>query len=114
MGLVRLGSGAISSADCDVFGRAHIGYFIGRVSDGVPALAASFRGPDAPPRAGNIGGAVLEYRIAHHAHPKAGDRFEIRSGLAAIELPDAAHRALDARSGHGSGLGQRRGHRGRR
>ena len=85
LGLVRLRSGAISSGDCDVFGRANIGFFIGRVSDGVPALATAFRGPDAPPRAGNIGGAVLEYRIAYRAHPRAGDRFEIRSGLAGVD-----------------------------
>ncbi len=83
--LVRLGSGAVSSGDCDVFGRARVGFFIGRVSDGVPALATSFRGPDAPPRAGNVGGAVLEYRIAYRAHPRAGDRFEIRSGLAGVD-----------------------------
>ena len=85
MGLVRLGSGAISISDCDVFGRARIGFFVGRVSDGVPALATAFRGPRAPARPDNIGGAVLEYRIAYRVHPKAGDRFEIRSGLAAID-----------------------------
>ena len=84
LGLVRLGAGAISSADCDVFGRARTGFFIGRVADGVPALATAFRGPNALPRPGNIGGAVLEYRIAYRAHPRAGDRFEIRSGLADV------------------------------
>jgi acyl-CoA thioester hydrolase len=105
LGLVRLGSGAVSSADCDVFGRARIGFFIGRVSDGVPALAASFRGPDAPPRAGNIGGAVLEYRIAHRAHPKAGDRFEIRSGLAGVDTRTQriVHWMLDPATGQAWG-----------
>jgi acyl-CoA thioester hydrolase len=105
LGLVRLGSGALSSADCDVFGRARIGFFIGRVSDGVPALAASFRGPDAPPRAGNIGGAVLEYRIAYRAHPRAGDRFEIRSGLAGIDsrTQHIVHWMLDPATGQAWG-----------
>ena len=105
LGLVRLGSGAISSADCDVFGRTQIGFFIGRVSDGVPALAASFRGPDAPPRAGNIGGAVLEYRIAYRAHPRAGDRFEIRSGLAGIDsrTQRIVHWMLDPATGQAWG-----------
>jgi len=84
LGLVRLGSGAIATGDCDVFGRARIGFFIGRVSDGVPALAAAFRAPDAAPRTGNIGGAVLEYRIAYRLHPRAGDRYVIRSGLAGV------------------------------
>jgi acyl-CoA thioester hydrolase len=101
LGLVRLGSGALSSADCDVFGRARIGFFIGRVSDGVPALAAALRGPDAPPRAGNIGGAVLEYRIAYRAHPRAGDRFEIRSGLADVgsRTQHIVHWILDPATG---------------
>jgi acyl-CoA thioester hydrolase len=105
LGLVRLGSGALSSADCDVFGRARIGFFIGRVSDGVPALAAAFRGPDAPPRPGNIGGAVLEYRIAYRAHPRAGDRFEIRSGLAGIDsrTQHIVHWMLDPATGQAWG-----------
>jgi acyl-CoA thioester hydrolase len=105
LGLVRLGSGALSSADCDVFGRASPSFFIGRVSDGVPALAASFRGPDAPPRAGNIGGAVLEYRIAYRAHPRAGDRFEIRSGLAGVDArtQHIVHWMLDPATGQAWG-----------
>ena len=32
-----------------------------------------------------MGGAVLEYRIVYRAHPRAGDRFEIRSGLAGVD-----------------------------
>ena len=101
LGLVHLGSGALSTADCDIFGRARIGFFIGRVSDGVPALAASFRGPDAPPCPGNIGGAVLEYRIAHRAYPRAGDRFVIRSGLAGVDArtQHIVHWMLDPATG---------------
>ena len=95
----------ISSGDCDVFGRARIGFFIGRVSDGVPALATAFRGADAPPRAGNIGGAVLEYRIAYRAHPQAGDRFEIRSGLADVgaRTQRIVHWMLDPATGEAWG-----------
>jgi acyl-CoA thioester hydrolase len=101
LNLVRLGSGAVTSADCDVFGRARTGFFIGRISDGVPALAASFRGPDAPPRAGNLGGAVLEYRIDYRAYPRAGDRFEIRSGLAGVDArtQHIVHWMLDPATG---------------
>ncbi len=105
LGLVRLGSGAVSSDDCDVFGRARTGFFIGRVSDGVPALATSFRGADAPVRPGNIGGAVLEYRIAYRAYPRAGDRFEIRSGLADVDARTQriAHWMLDPATGEAWG-----------
>jgi acyl-CoA thioester hydrolase len=62
-------------------------FFIGRVSDGIPALRAFLRsdGPaeSTAPTEG-VGGAVLEYRVAYHTLPQAGDRFEIRSGLADV------------------------------
>ena len=105
LGLVRLASGAVSSADCDVFGRAETGFFIGRVSDGVPAFAASMRAPESSVRAGNIGGAVLEYRLVYRAYPKAGDRFEIRSGLASVDsrTQRIVHWMLDPATGHAWG-----------
>jgi acyl-CoA thioester hydrolase len=85
--LIPLGAGAIGAGDCDVFGRMRPEVMIGRVSDGVPGLGAVLRGGTggaAPRRPSGIGGAVLEYRIAYLAWPKAGDRYVIRSGLAAV------------------------------
>jgi acyl-CoA thioester hydrolase len=84
LGLMRIGLGAISTAECDAFGRMRPELFIGRVSDGIGRLVAGYRAvvshhaPAPPPRAG---GAVLEYRLAQFEWPRAGDRFELRSGL---------------------------------
>ncbi|HRD27170.1 MAG TPA: thioesterase family protein [Caulobacter sp.] len=84
LGLVRIAQGAVSPADCDLFGRMRAEQFIGRVSDGISRLIRSFRetvvsGAAEPPS--RVGGAVLEYRLIHLDWPRAGDRLEIRSGL---------------------------------
>jgi acyl-CoA thioester hydrolase len=104
LGLVRLGAGAIGVGDCDVFGRMRPEVMVGRVSDGVASLGAM-------PHAGSadgvqehrsgIGGAVLEYRIAYLAWPRAGDRYMIRSGLAAVgdKTRNYVHWMLDPETG---------------
>jgi acyl-CoA thioester hydrolase len=107
-GLVPLGVGAIGVADCDVFGRARPEVIVGRVSDGVSGLAAVLRaGPDQQTyqRAPGIGGAVLEYRIAYLAWPRAGDRYVIRSGLAAVDdkTQNYIHWILDPETGRAWG-----------
>lgn len=84
LGLIRIAQGAVSPADCDLFGRMRAEQFIGRVSDGISRLIRSFRetvvsGAAEPPS--RVGGAVLEYRLIHLDWPRAGDRLEIRSGL---------------------------------
>lgn len=108
MGLIRLGAGAVGPQDCDVFGRMRPELFIGRVSDGVPRMAAVFRQTvteaiaDAP---ANVGGAVLEYRLAHLAWPRAGDRFVIRSGVADVDsrAQHMVHWLLDPDTGRAWG-----------
>jgi acyl-CoA thioester hydrolase len=102
--LIRLGAGAVGLVDCDVFGRMRPEIFIGRVSDGVPTLAAALRadpGQPAPARPPRVGGAVLEYRVAYQAWPRCGDRFEIRSGLAAVgdKTQTLVHWMLDPQTG---------------
>ena len=104
LGLIRLGGGAVGPADCDVFGRMRPELFIGRVSDGVPALGAALRAPEPgspTDRPSGVGGAVLEYRVVYLAWPRAGDRFEIRSGLAAVgeRTQNLVHWMLDPESG---------------
>lgn len=102
LGLIRLGSGAVGPADCDVFGRMRPDIFIGRVSDGVPALGAALRAGDGDGhRPDGVGGAVLEYRIVYHAWPGSGDRLEIRSGLAAVDerAQRLVHWMLDPETG---------------
>ena len=87
LNLMRLGSGAVGVVDCDIFGRMRPEFFIGRVSDGVAGLGAALRARPGEPvdeRPNGVGGAVLEYRIAYKSWPRAGDRFEVRSGLAAV------------------------------
>lgn len=107
--LLRLGAGAIGAADCDVFGRMRPEVMIGRVSDGVPGLGAILRagtGSEAvSERPSGFGGAVLEYRIAYLAWPRAGDRYVIRSGLAAVgdKTHHYVHWMLDPDSGRAWG-----------
>jgi acyl-CoA thioester hydrolase len=103
LGLIRLGSGAVGVADCDVFGRMRPDCFIGRVSDGIPGLSAKLRSADgkAPLERHGVGGAALEYRVSYSAWPRAGDRFEIRSGLAGLgeRTQRLVHWILDPQSG---------------
>ncbi len=107
LGLARIGAGAVTSADCDIQGRARTDFFIGRVSDGVPTLAATLRG-NAGPRPENVGGAVLEYRLVYQTWPRAGDRFEIRSGLADVDsrTQRMVHWMLDPESGKAWGTAE--------
>ena len=82
--LLGVGLGVVSPLDCDVFGRMRPELFIGRVSDGIGSLVGPLRdivAAHAPSPPQRTGGAVLEYRLAHLDWPRAGDRFEIRSGL---------------------------------
>jgi len=111
LGLVAIGAGAVSNQDCDVFGRMRAEQFIGRVSDGIPALvnvnrAIVLSGLDAPPA--NVGGAVLEYRLVHLAWPRAGDRVVIRSGLAGADhrTQRMIHWMLDPESGKAWGTSE--------
>lgn len=109
--LIRIAQGAISPADCDLFGRMRPEMFIGRVSDGIPRLIRSFRdtvvsgAAEAPKR---VGGAVLEYRLIHLDWPRAGDRLEIRSGLkdADTRTKRMVHWMIDPASGKPWGVSE--------
>jgi acyl-CoA thioester hydrolase len=88
LGLKRIGLGALTPTDCDVFGRMRAEQFIGRVSDGIGAFIGPFRDivvahADSKPE--RVGGAVLEYRLVQLGWPRAGDRIELRSGLVGTE-----------------------------
>lgn len=111
LGLIRIAMGAIGLPDVDVFGRMRAEQFIGRVSDGIPRLVGSFRetasetAADKPTR---TGGAVLEYRIVYLDWPSAGDRVEIRSGLAAVDARTQRlmHWMLDPETGKAWGTSE--------
>ena len=84
LGLKRIGLGALSPTECDVFGRMRAEQFIGRVSDGIGSFIGPFRDvivDHADHKPTRFGGAVLEYRLAYLRWPRAGDRVELRSGL---------------------------------
>nr|WP_295109361.1 thioesterase family protein [uncultured Caulobacter sp.] len=84
LNLARIGLGGLLPSDCDVYGRMRAEQFIGRVSDGIGAFIHPFRDvvvEHAEHKPARMGGAVLEYRIAYLAWPRAGDRVDIRSGL---------------------------------
>ena len=100
MDLFRLASGAFGAQDCDVFGRVEAHHIIGRIADGVPSLAGLLGGRVGP-RPANLGGAVLEYRLAYADWPRAGDRYVVRSGLIGFDerAQHLAHWMLDPESG---------------
>ena len=109
LGLARLSAGAFGMPDLDVFGRMRPELFIGRLSDGVPGMALAFRGGgEAVDRPANVGGAVIEYRLAHRTWPRAGDRFEVRSGLADVDgrTQKLVHWMLDPVSGKAWGTAE--------
>ncbi len=111
LGLVRIAQGAVAPADCDVFGRMAAEQFIGRVSDGIPRLVRGFRetvsgaAEETPKR---VGGAVLEYRLVHLDWPRAGRRFEIRSGLKSADArtKTMVHWMLDPDTGKAWGTSE--------
>ena len=86
LGVRCIGMGAVPPQHLDVHGRMAPHWIIGRVSDSVPNLLFEWRKKVAE-AAGNLrmGAAVLEYRIRYHAWPRAGDLFEIYTGLGGVE-----------------------------
>ncbi|MDQ0466277.1 acyl-CoA thioester hydrolase [Caulobacter ginsengisoli] len=109
--LTRIGLGAFAPQDCDVFGRAGAEQFIGKVSDGVGTLVHGFRATvveHAPPTSGEIGGAVVEYRLLYLDWPRAGARFDIRSGLVGAndKVMRMVHWMLDPQSGRPWGVSE--------
>jgi len=111
LGLLRIALGAIGRSDVDNFGRMGVEQFIGRVSDGIPSIIGAFRDTvagKAPAKPQRIGGAVLEYRLVHLDWPRAGDRVEIRSGLAGFDARTKrmVHWMLDPETGKAWGTSE--------
>ncbi|WP_454761567.1 thioesterase family protein [Caulobacter segnis] len=104
LNLPRIGLGGLLPSDCDVYGRMRAEQFIGRVSDGIGAFIHPFRDvvvEHAEHKPARMGGAVLEYRIAYLAWPRAGDRVDIRSGLMSTDARTmrVVHWMLDPATG---------------
>ena len=83
MGLQRYGAGTFGGQECDVFGRVGAHHVMARISDGAAQAIADTRlaMAQATPGAPTIGVAVVEYRLAYLERPRAGDRYDMRSGL---------------------------------
>ncbi len=85
LGFRTMGLGVIAEAECDD-GRLRPEHYIGRISDGMPNLWG-LTGGDATTsarEAGELGGAVLEYRLEVLAPPGPGDVFRQLSGIRAV------------------------------
>ena len=87
LGLIRYGSGVFMPQDCDAFGRVSATQIMGRMGDGAAQAVASTReaAGSITPGGQPIGLAVVEYRLVYFDWPRAGDRFDVRSGLRVAE-----------------------------
>lgn len=81
LGLAESGRGVVLVQHCDAFGRMRAEGFMSRMSDAMPNLFASRPRPAGDLPRERAGGAALEYRLVHHAWPRAGDRLALRSGF---------------------------------
>jgi len=104
LGMGAIAMGAFNGQDCDVFGRMRAELFIGRISDGIPAIVGPSQAvvyEHLDPKPARMGGAVLEYRMAHLDWPRAGDRFVICSGMAGAtsRVHRLVHWMLDPETG---------------
>ena len=107
IGLRRTGLGAVSAADCDGFGRMRTELMMARLSDGIPHVFEGQR-PAAADLGKRAGGAALEYRLIHLDWPRAGDRVELRSGVAGgdARFRRLIHWLLDPDSGRPWGVAE--------
>jgi acyl-CoA thioester hydrolase len=86
LGMTQTGLGIVSDAACDRAGQMRTDQFIARISDATRLVTGVFHqaaaaGDGAPAR---IGSAGVEVRLRYFEHPRAGDRFVIRAGLAEV------------------------------
>lgn len=103
LGLAVTGRGVVLAAQCDPFGRMLTEGFMQRLSGAIPNLFAQAGRPggEGSERLARQGGAAMEYRILHHAWPRAGDRLELRSGIGGgdARIQRIFHWVLDPDSG---------------
>ncbi|WP_369058474.1 thioesterase family protein [Caulobacter sp. 73W] len=104
LGLGRIGLGVIGPQDCDVFGRMRPEVYIGRVSDGAAFVVGAPRAAiieHAEQQPARVGGAVLELHQTFTSWPRAGQRFELRSGVLGAQTRtfEVIHWLLDPDTG---------------
>ena len=87
LSLMHIATGAFAARDCDVFGRMEAQHFMARIASGSSTEGQSLRvavAEHARPKPERVGNAAVEYRLVYLAWPRAGDRFEIRTGVSDV------------------------------
>lgn len=111
LGMKRIAAGAFGPHDCDVFGRMEAQHFMGRIVSGIPTLSNGFRQvviEHTDPKPARVGNAALEYRFLYFDWPRAGDRFEIRTGVSGVNPrgQSLTHWMLDPATGKPWGVSE--------
>jgi len=85
-GFQTMGRGIIAANECDELGRLLPHHYIGRISDGMPNLWAFMTDAEAAGQRaeGELGGAVVEYRLDFFNPLHSGDQFRQVSGIRAL------------------------------
>jgi len=101
LGLKRIGLGGVQTVDCDAFGRLRTELVVTRIASSLAHLLGGLL-RDRPAGQGPEPGAViLEYHLIYLDWPRAGGRYELRSGLTGADpkLRRMIHWFLDPESG---------------
>ncbi len=100
LSLQAIGRGTFRPTECDVFGHVLPTAIIGRVSNSAQHLKTAWPDLDFSSDDG-MSGALVEACARHKHRPKAGDLYEIRSGLrsASTHVRELCHWILDPVSG---------------
>jgi len=100
LGLQAIGRGVFRPTECDVFGRVLPTAIVGRISNSVQHLKTAWPDLDFASDDG-MSGVLLEACARHKRRPKAGDLYEIRSGLRSVSthVRELCHWVLDPVSG---------------
>ncbi len=98
--LQTIGRGVFRPSECDIFGFVLPTSIVGRISNSVQHLTTAWPDLDFASDAG-MSGALLEACVRHKHRPKAGDLYEIRSGLrkANTHVRELCHWVLDPVTG---------------
>ena len=103
LGFTEIARGRVSASECDAHGELEPFQYVGRVSDSVVNLMGRYETEEELARRSDRveGGAVVEFRILHHAPLRAGNIFTVQSGLRSVarKTHHVLHLFFDEESG---------------
>jgi len=102
LNLTTISLGCVSFDQCGNNDRMALPWFMGRISDGIVNLYTDLApSADLARVPGELGSAVLEYRLCYKRRPKVGDLITVRSGVAEVgeKTIRMVHWILDPASG---------------